>query len=109
MLSAANIHVIARAFGSFGSSPHGARRYGRRSPRLEQDEIAFLLGRDLAERMTRQVRGFLHRVERNKANLARLAYFFKRPASAHITRQSLPATGRPFKGGNGGGHWKPPG
>ena len=58
--------------------------------------------------MTRQVRGFLHRVERNKANLARLAYFFKRPASAQVTRQSLPATGRPFKGGNGDGHRENP-
>jgi hypothetical protein len=30
-------------------------------PRLEQGEIAFLIGRNLAERMKRQMRGFLHR------------------------------------------------
>ena len=28
---------------------------------LEQREIAFLIGRDLAERMQRQMRGLLHR------------------------------------------------
>src|SRR5207302_6417682 len=52
------------------------------------------------------MRGFLHRTERNKTNLVRLAHFFKRPANAHVTRQSLAAIGRPFKGGNSWGHWK---
>ena len=39
-------------------------------PCLEQDEIAFLIGRNLAERMKRQVRGLLQCTERNKTNLA---------------------------------------
>src|SRR5665213_4348421 len=55
------------------------------------------------------MRGFLHLSERKKTNLVRLAHFFERPADAHVTRQSLAAIGRPFKGGNGGGHGKPPG
>jgi hypothetical protein len=45
-------------------------------PRLEQAEIAFLVGRNLPERMKRQMCGFLHRPERNKTNLVRLAHFF---------------------------------
>src|SRR6266851_1649976 len=60
-------------------------------PCLEQGEIAFLIGRNLAERMKRPMRGFLHRTERNKANLVGLAHFFKRPANARITYQSLAA------------------
>ena len=62
-------------------------------PCLEQGEIAFLVGRNLAERMKRQMRGFLHRTKRNKPNLVRLAHFFKRPANARITRQPLAAIG----------------
>src|ERR1700684_1942016 len=77
--------------------------------RLEQGKIAFFIGRNLPERMKRSMRRLLHLSERNKANLVRLARFFNRPANAHVTRQSLAAIGRPFKGGNGGGHWKAPG
>jgi hypothetical protein len=62
-------------------------------PCLEQREIAFLIGRNLAERMKRQMRGFLHRTKRNKANLVGLAHFLKRPANARITRQSPAAIG----------------
>jgi hypothetical protein len=62
-------------------------------PRLEQAEIAFFVGRNLPERMKRQMCGFLHRPERNKTNLVRLAHFFQRPANARITRQSLAAIG----------------
>ena len=61
--------------------------------RLEQREIAFLKGRNLPERMKRQMRGLLHRLERNETNLVRLAYFFQRPANARIARQSLAAVG----------------
>src|SRR5258707_12183903 len=75
-------------------------------PRLEQGKIAFFIGRNLPERMKCSMRGFLRRTERNKTNLVRLAHFFKRPANAHVTRQSLAAIGRPFEGGTGGGHWK---
>ena len=66
-------------------------------PRLEQGEIAFFIGRNLPERMKREMRGFLHRFERKKTNIVRLAHFFERPANAHVTRQTLPAIGRPFK------------
>jgi hypothetical protein len=58
-------------------------------PCFEQGEIAFLISWNLAERMKSQVRGFLHRAERNKADLVGLAHFFKRPANARITRQTL--------------------
>ena len=77
-------------------------------PRFEQDKIAFFIGRNLPERMKRSMRGFLHRTERNKTNLVRLAHFFKRSANAHVTRQSLAAIGRLFKGSNGGDHWIAP-
>ena len=43
------------------------------------------------------MRGLLHFTERNKTNIVRLAHFFKRPANAHVTRQSPAAIGRPFK------------
>ena len=69
----------------------GDMEYDR--PRLEQGEIAFLVGGNLAERMKRQVRGLLHRPKRNKANLVGLAHFFERPANARITRQSPAAIG----------------
>ena len=62
-------------------------------PRLEQGETAFLVGRNLAERMKRQMRRRLHRTKRNKANLVRLADFFQRPANARIARQALAAIG----------------
>src|SRR5438270_612947 len=78
-------------------------------PCLEQGEVAFLIGRNLAERMKCQMRGFLHRAKRNKANLVGLTHFLKRPANARITRQSFAAIGRPFKSGDGGGHWNAPG
>src|SRR5918993_2420337 len=58
--------------------------------------------------MKRTMRGLLHLTERNKTNVVRLAHFFKRPANAHITRQSPAAIRRPFKGGDGGGHGKAP-
>src|SRR5882757_11537975 len=78
-------------------------------PRLEESEIAFFIGRNLPERMKRTMRGFLHLAERNKTNAIGLAHFFKRPANAHVTCLSLAAVGRPFKGCDGGGHWKAPG
>jgi hypothetical protein len=62
-------------------------------PGLEQREIAFLVGRNLAERMKRQMRGFLQRTKRNEANLVGLAHFLERPANARIARQSLAAIG----------------
>ena len=62
-------------------------------PGLEQSQIAFLIGRDLAERMKCQMGGLLHRPKRNQPNLVRLAHFFQRPANARIARQSLAAIG----------------
>ena len=40
-------------------------------PRLQQNEIAFFIGRDVPERMKRAMRGFLHGFERNKANVVK--------------------------------------
>src|SRR3954447_3061991 len=54
--------------------------------------------------MKRTARGLLHLTERHKTHVVRLAHFFKRPANAHVTRQSPAAIGRPFKGGDGDGH-----
>ena len=62
-------------------------------PCLEQGEIAFLVGRNLAERMKCQMRGFLHRAKRNQTNLVGLTHFFERPANARIARQPLAAVG----------------
>jgi hypothetical protein len=77
-------------------------------PRLEQGEIAFFISGYLSERMKRPMRGFLHRTERNKTNLVRLARFFKRPANAHVARESFAAIGRSFKGSDGGDHVRAP-
>jgi hypothetical protein len=60
---------------------------------LEQGEITFLIGRNLTERMKRQMRGFLPRAKRNEANRVRLAHFFKRPANARIACQPSAAIG----------------
>lgn len=62
-------------------------------PRLEQGQISFLIGWNLAERMKRQMRGFLHCAERNEAYLVGLAHFFQSPAHARVTRQSLATIG----------------
>jgi hypothetical protein len=43
--------------------------------------------------MKRPMRGLLHRLERNKANVVRLAHFFQRPANAHVARQPWPPSG----------------
>src|ERR1700704_4967819 len=58
-------------------------------PRLEQSEIAFLIGRNLPERMKRAMRAFLHLAERNQTNVVGLADFFERPANAHVACLSL--------------------
>jgi hypothetical protein len=109
-LSAANIQVIApaRALASRQQACVSLGDVKHDSACLEQREIAFLIGRNLAERMMRQMRGFLQRPKRNQANLVGLAHLLERPANARITRQSLPAVGRAFKGGDGDGHREAP-
>lgn len=72
--------------------------------RFEQGEIALFIRGNLAEGMQAQMRGLLHRAERNEAHLVRLADFFQRPAHACVARESLAAVRRSFKGGNGDGH-----
>ena len=64
------------------------RRAGQRKPNPRFYAIA-----SLPERMKRQMRRFLHRTERNKANLVGLAHLLKRPATARIPRQSPAAIG----------------
>jgi hypothetical protein len=61
--------------------------------RLEQDKIAFFIGRNLPKRMKRSRRGFLQRSKRNQTNIIRLANFLERPANAHVTRKSLAPSG----------------
>src|SRR6478736_5718420 len=58
--------------------------------------------------MKRAMRRLFHLTERNKTDVIRLAHFFKRPANAHVTRQSLAAIGGPCKGGDGGTHLNAP-
>lgn len=76
--------------------------------RLEQAEIAFLIGRNLAERIDRQMRELPHRAEREETNIVWLADFLERPANAHVARLPPAAVGRPFKGGDGGDHRQAP-
>jgi len=51
-------------------------------PRLEQGEIPLFIGRYLPEWMKREMRRFLHRFERQKANVVGLAHFFERPVTS---------------------------
>ena len=60
---------------------------------FEQDEIAFFIGRDLPEGMTRAMRGLLHFGEREQADVIRLADFLQRPAHPHVARQAPAAIG----------------
>jgi hypothetical protein len=60
---------------------------------LEQGEIAFLVGRNLAERMKRQMCGFLQRTKRNQANLVWLARFFERQRTRVSRASPLPPSG----------------
>jgi hypothetical protein len=60
---------------------------------FERDKVAFLMGRDLPERLKRAICGCLHLAERHKANFVRLAHFFERPADTHIARLPLPRSG----------------
>ena len=63
---------------------------------LEQGQIALLIGGDLPERMKRQMRRFLHRLEGHKPHRVRLPDFFKRPTNAGIARRDLSAGDQPI-------------
>jgi hypothetical protein len=65
---------------------------------FEQDEIAFLIGRDLPEGMKRDVRRLLLSTEGNEANVIGLSHFLKRPADTHVARQSTATIRRAFEG-----------
>ena len=60
---------------------------------FEQRETAFLVSRDLPEWLKRQVRGLLHRRERDQPDVVRLADFLERPAHRHVARQAPAAIG----------------
>lgn len=62
-------------------------------PRLEQGEVAVLIGRNLAKRMRFEMRRFLHGAEGNQADVVGLADLLQRPADARIPRQPLAAVG----------------
>jgi hypothetical protein len=78
VLSAANVHVIARSgIRIIWQQARMVLRYVEHDrPCLEQAEVAFFVGRNLPERMKRQMCGLLHRHERNKTNLVGLTHFF---------------------------------
>jgi hypothetical protein len=94
-LSAANIHATARAGIRIVRQQAGMplRDVEHDRARFEQGKTAFLISRNLPERMQRKMRWLLHRLERNQTNLVRLPDFFKRPAHAHVPRQPLAAVG----------------
>jgi hypothetical protein len=56
--------------------------------RLEQGEIALLIGRNLPKRMEPTMGGFLNLGERHETNLVRLAHLLECPANSHVTRQA---------------------
>jgi hypothetical protein len=60
VLSAANIHVIARTGIRivWQQTTMALRDMEHDRPRLEEDEIAFFIGRNLSERVKRTMRGF---------------------------------------------------
>lgn len=74
--------------------------------RLEQREIAVLIGRNLPERMQRPMRGLLHVAERKQTNIIGLADFLQRPANLHVAREPAAAVGGCSEGGDGGGSWR---
>ena len=71
---------------------------------FEYREIALLIGRYLAERVKRQMGGFLHRCKRHQADIIRLTDLLQCPAHASIPCQSLAAIRRSFERGDDGGH-----
>src|SRR3546814_20867547 len=71
-------------------------------------DLAFLIGRDLPERMKREMRWLFHLGEGNKANVIRLANLFEGPANPHVSREALSLIRRVFKGSDGGRHGKSP-
>src|SRR5690606_13635771 len=54
---------------------------------LEQRNIAFFVGRDLSEGLTRQMRRLLHLPERNELDPIWLIHFLQRPAHRHVAGQ----------------------
>ena len=88
-MSAANIHVTARAWTFTSPSSRPTWRcatWGTIAPRLKQGEIAVFIGPNLPERMERTMHGFHHLSEQYKTNVVGSASFFEHPASAHVTR-----------------------
>ena len=67
-------------------------------PALKQAEIAFLIGRDLAEGIERAVGRLLQRLKGDEAHRIGLSDFFQRPADPGVARQALAAIGRPLEG-----------
>ncbi|GJE46778.1 hypothetical protein AEGHOMDF_5986 [Methylobacterium soli] len=72
--------------------------------RLEQGEVALLIGRDLPEGMKGPVRGLLHRREGEQTNAVGLAHFRERPSDGHVPRQASAAIRRLREGGQGRNH-----
>ncbi len=61
--------------------------------RLEEPQAALLVGGDLAEGMKPEMRGPLHRLERDQADVVGPAYLLERPAHAHVARLALALVG----------------
>jgi hypothetical protein len=60
----------------------------------EQSEVAFFIGRDLPERMDREMRGLFHLGERDQADVVGLADFLERPTNVHVAGQARPRSGK---------------
>src|SRR5687768_16263507 len=68
---------------------------------LEQYQIAFLVRRDLPERLKRSIRRLLHFVERNEPNIIGLFHFFEGPTNAHVSCEPSSAIGGIFESRDG--------
>ena len=60
---------------------------------LEQGEAFFLIGRNLAERIDRQVRRLFQRRKRHQPHLIRPPRFLQRPTHPGVARQPFAAIG----------------
>jgi len=65
--------------------------------RISRSKIALFIGRNLSERMQRQMRGLLHRLEGNEPNFVRLPDFLRRPTHRVSRASPMPPSGERSK------------
>src|SRR5690554_7826764 len=80
----------------------------RDRPGFKYGQRALLIGRNLPERVKREMFWLFHCRKRHQTNIVWLAHFLERPAHPHVACLALAAIGRAFKSRDGGGHRNPP-